>query len=138
MKNTFLMLLLFVATITFAQKADDIVGKYHLPNALDVEIYKVGDTYNGKIIALNNYEDGVIRDIKNSDKSKRNDLLLGKEILTNLEFDNEGKQWVNGDMYGPGKGIMVNLKVTEIKTDEITVVGSKYFFWRTLQWKKLK
>jgi len=130
------LFILFFTTTIFAQQADDIVGKYHLPNDLDVEIFKDGKTYSGKIIALNNYPE--TRDIKNSDKSKRDDLLLGKVIITKLKFNSNEKEWENGKMYGPDKGITVNLEVTEFNDNEITIVGSKFVFWKTMKWKKIK
>ena len=130
--------ILFSLGILSAQQADDIIGKYHLPNELDIEIYKVGDKYEGKIIALNDYLDGETKDFKNPDKSKRNDFLVGKVIINDLEFDTDDREWVNATMYGPQKGIELNLKVTEMKENEIEVVGSKYFFWRTLTWQKIK
>ena len=130
------LFILFFTTTIFAQQADDIVGKYHLPNDLDVEIFKDGKTYSGKIIALNNYPE--TRDIKNSDKSKRDDLLLGKIIITKLKFNSNEKEWENGKMYGPDKGITVNLEVTEFNDNEITIVGSKFVFWKTMKWKKIK
>ena len=33
-------LIVFFTTYTFAQQADEIIGKYHLPNKLDLEIFK--------------------------------------------------------------------------------------------------
>jgi len=130
-------ILLFYSTMTFAQKADDLIGTYHLPNKLDVKIFKVGENYHGKIIALNGFRDGQIVDYKNKDKSKRNDLLVGKVIITNLEFDAKNKKWINGKMYGPGKGIVFNLKINKIREKDIEVVGSKFFFWKTMDWEKI-
>lgn len=40
-------------------------------------------------------------------------------------------------MYGPEKGMTFNLKVTEMRDNEIVVVGSKYVFWKTLVWEKI-
>jgi len=122
---------------TFAQQADEIIGKYRLPNKLDIDIYKMEGKYFGKIIRLNGYEDGQTKDIKNPDKSKRDDNLLGKVIIKNLEFDEEEKEWINGTIYGPEKGMNLNLKITEIRKNEIVVVGSKYLFWKTLIWERL-
>jgi len=122
----------------FAQKGDDIVGKYRLPNGLDVEIYKNGNNYEGKIISLQDYKEEESKDVHNPDKSKRDEPLMNKVIIRELEFDNDEKEWNNGTMYGPDKGMYVNLKVTEIRDDEIEVVGSKYLFSKTLIWKKLK
>jgi len=136
MKNTYLILLLLVSTTLFAQQADDIIGKYSLPNSLDLEIFKDGSKYSGKIIALNDYPE--TKDIKNSDKSKRDDLLLGKVIITNLKFDKDEKKWKKGKMYGPDKGITLNLEITKYNKDEITIVGSKFVFWKTMKWKKIK
>jgi hypothetical protein len=132
-----MFLLMFTAGVLFAQNADDIIGKYRLPNGMDIEIYKNGDVYDGKIIALHNYEEGETKDVNNPDKSKRDEPLVGKEIIHGLKFDKDDKQWVDGTMYGPEKGIVLNLKVTEMHDDEIVVTGSKYLFWKTLRWKKL-
>jgi hypothetical protein len=128
---------LFISTLSNAQKADDIIGKYRLPNGLDVEIFKAGTSYSGKIIVLNNYEDGETKDVKNPDKAKRNDPLVGKIILQNLKFNPEDNTWIEGNLYGAEKGIFLNLKVAEMKEKEITVIGSKYFFHKTLVWKKI-
>ena len=133
-----IVILIFSTSVVFAQQTDDVIGKYRLPNNLDVEIFKgTSNKYFGKIIALNGYEDGETKDFKNPDKLKRNELLLGKVIIENIEFDKEEKQWINGSMYGPEKGMVFNLKITEVRNNEIEIVGSKYFFRRTLEWKKL-
>ncbi len=137
MKLKILFAILFSANLLFAQNADDIIGKYHLPNKLDIEIVKYKGKYYGRIIALNGYENGQTKDYKNPDKSKRDDLLLNKVIIGSLEFDKEEKEWINGKMYGPEKGMIFNLKITEIRDNEIEVVGSKYLFWRTMVWEKL-
>ena len=129
------LLLCFSILNSYAQNADDIIGKYNLPNKIDVQIFKQNGKYFGKIIKLNGFEDGQKKDINNPDKSKREDLLLGKIIISNLVFDSQKKQWVNGTMYGAEKGMVFNLKITEIRDNEIEVVGSKYFFWKTLIWK---
>lgn len=132
-----LSLAILITTLTFGQQADEIIGKYRLPNKLDVEIFKSNGKYFGKIIALNGYENGQVKDFKNPDKSKRNDPLLGKVIIEGLEFDNNKNVWINGSMYGPEKGMVFNLKITEIRKKEIEVVGSKYFMWKTLKWIKI-
>ena len=137
MKNIIFIIIVFISASVFAQKADDIIGKYHLPNKLDVQIYKVGSKYNGKIIALNGFENGQTTDINNDDEKLRNKPLIGMVIIKGLEFDSDDKEWVNGKMYGPEKGMFFNLKITEMRKDEIEVVGSKYFFWHTFIWKKI-
>ncbi len=132
------ILIFFFASLTFAQKADYIIGKYHLPNNLDIRIYKTkSGKYFGKVIALNGFEDGQTKDIKNSDKSKRNDLLIGKVIIKNLEYDTDEKEWTNGTIYGIEKGLTLNFEITKVGEKEITVVASKLVFWKTLVWKRI-
>ena len=135
-KLTIALLFLFTG-FSFAQNADAIIGKYLLPNDLEVELFKQDGKYFGKIVGLNNYRNGETKDTKNWDSSKRNDPLLGKLIIKNLEFDAEEKIWVNGDMYGPDKGIQVNLEITEVKENDIVIVGSKFIMHKTMAWKKI-
>jgi len=139
MRNIILIILIiFTTNYTYGQKPDDVIGKYHLPNKLNVEIYKVGENkYNGRIIALNGFENGQTTDINNDDESKKKTPLLKMEIIKGLEYDSEERQWINGEMYGAEKGMVFNLKITEVRNKEIEVVGSKYLFWKTLEWKKI-
>lgn len=129
--------IVFISAITFAQKENDIIGKYRLPNNLDIEIFKNDGKYYGKIIGFENFYEGQKNDINNPDASKQNNPLMGMVIIWGLEFDRHKKQWVDGKMYGPEKGMVFNLKVTGIDKNEITVVGSKYIFWKTLKWRKI-
>ena len=138
LKLTLTISLIFLLTsVSFAQQNDKIIGKYHLPNQLDIEIFKNNGKYYGKIIALNGFENGQTKDINNPDKSKHNKQLIGKLIIKNLEYKPEKKEWTNGSIYSPEKGMQLNLKITEVRENDIVVVGSKYFFWKTLVWKRL-
>ncbi len=130
-------IILFVSNFAIAQNADDIIGKYRLPNNLDVEIFKTNDTYSGKIIALNGFQNGQTKDVKNPDRSEQKKDLVGKVIIKKLSFDKESKQWLYGEMYGPEKGMIFNLKVNSINKKGIEVVGSKFLFWKTLFWNKI-
>ena len=124
-------------SVLLAQQADIIVGKYRLPNKLDVEIFETNGKYFGKIIALNGFEDGQLKDINNPDRSQRNDPLLGKLIIKDLEYDKDEKKWVNGSMYGAEKGMYFNMLITEVRENEISVVGSKFIMRKSLEWKKI-
>lgn len=131
-----LLFILFAFHIN-AQMADDIIGEYHLPNNLDVDIFKQGEKYFGRIIRLNNFENGQKTDINNSDKWRQNDSLLGKVIIKNLEFDAKEKQWKRGRIYGAEKGLVLDFKITVIRKNEIEVIGSRFFFWKTLIWENI-
>ena len=135
--NFIISIVVFITSNTLAQQADELIGKYHLPNDLDVEIFKNDGKYFGKIIALNNFKDGQTTDVNNPEESEQNEALIGKVIIKNLEYNSEKEQWLNGSMYGPEKGMVFNLKITEMREKEIEVVGSKYIMWRTLQWEKI-
>ncbi|MCF7825617.1 MAG: DUF2147 domain-containing protein [Candidatus Marinimicrobia bacterium] len=139
MNNTKLTILTFsiITTLMTAQEADKLIGKYRLPNQLEVELYKVDDKYFGKIIGFDNLDDESQLDINNPDKALRGEPLLGKIIIENLSYDQTKNEWVNGSMYGPEKGLIFNLRITDIRENEIEVVGSKYFLWKTLVWQKL-
>ncbi|MCF7921280.1 MAG: DUF2147 domain-containing protein [Candidatus Marinimicrobia bacterium] len=139
MNNTKLIILTFsiITTLMTAQEADKLIGKYRLPNQLEVELYKVDDKYFGKIIGFDNLDDESQLDINNPDKALRGEPLLGKIIIENLSYDQTKNEWVNGSMYGPEKGLIFNLRITDIRENEIEVVGSKYFLWKTLVWQKL-
>lgn len=117
--------------------ADKIIGEYRMPNDLDIKIFKSrDDSYQGKIIALNGFNEGQRIDINNPDKGKKMDSLLGKIILKGLQFESERKEWTGGRMYSPEKGMEVRLKVIENNTQSITVVASKYLFSKTLDWER--
>lgn len=129
--------LLLVTSLTWAQAGDAIIGKYHLPNQLDIEIFESDGKYVGKIIDLEGFNDGQQKDVHNPDKSKQEDLLLGKRIIENLHYDESENQWVGGSMYGPEKGLVFNLRISAVRADEIEVVASKFLFWKTLTWETL-
>ncbi len=131
------MVFSLITTAGFSQQADDIIGKYRLPNKLDIEIFKTDNRYFGKIIALNGYENGQTTDLKNPEKAKKKNLLVGMIIIKNLRYDDNEKKWLDGKMYGPEKGMFFNLKIVKVKNNSLTAVGSKYFFWHTTEWKSI-
>lgn len=127
-----------ITSASYAQEADAIVGKYKLPNKLDIKIYKHKNKFYGKIIALNGFNDGQTKDINNPDESKQNNPLLGKIIIRGLEYDKEAKQWIDGSIYPPEKAIKVNLKIKLKGKNTIEAEVSKFLFWKTMEWKKIK
>ena len=130
-------LFIIFTSILFAQQADIIIGKYNLPNKLDIEIFENNGKYFGKIIALNGFENGQLMDINNPDRSHRTDPLLGKLIIKDLEYDKVEKKWINGSMYGAEKGLYFNLLIAEVRANEIAVVGSKFIMRKSVEWKRL-
>ncbi|NOQ26343.1 MAG: DUF2147 domain-containing protein [Bacteroidales bacterium] len=138
--TTSLTILLFVTLISFKtsnDSADKIIGKWILPDNIKIEMYKENNKYFGKIIDISGFKNGQIRDIKNPDKNKQNDKLLGKIIISNLEYDPKLKKWINGTIYAPQKGIELNLKINYAKENELEAEASKLFFWKSIVWVKL-
>ncbi|HSH51070.1 MAG TPA: DUF2147 domain-containing protein [Bacteroidales bacterium] len=135
------VILLFTYTLvsfnTPYSKEDEIIGNWLLPDNLEVKIFKKNHKFYGKITDVQGFNDGQEKDIHNPDKSKRNDELLGKIIISGLKYDPDTEQWVNGTIYAPQKGFTLDLTI--IKTDGKTLEakGSKLFFNKTIIWKRL-
>lgn len=138
--STFAVLLIFLTLTAFESNynsADKIIGKWLLPDNIKIEIFKENNKYYGKIIDISGFNDGQTKDVKNPDKSRRDDELNGKIIISNLEYDSNLKQWINGTIYAPQKGIKLNLKINYAKETELEAEASKLFFWKSIIWKKI-
>lgn len=135
-----LLLLLVGVNILAANKdsGSSIEGRYRLPNELEIEIFLLEGKYVGKIVALNNFKDGQITDVKNPDKNERSKPLLGKIIIEGLTYDATAKLWNHGTMYAPEMGMKVNLKVSSVNESEAVAEGSKFLFHKTVRWKKVQ
>lgn len=141
--NHYTITTLLLAMTVFNTWANDklpgseIIGRYRLPNHLEIEIYQVEKGYEGKIVALNNFEDGQVKDANNRDKKERETPLLGKVIIENLTYDATSKQWNGGTIYAPEKGMTVNLKIKSINDSVAVAEASKFLFKKTLNWTKI-
>lgn len=88
--------------------ADDILGIWwNQEKTSKIEVFKKGDKYHGKIIWLKDeFEDGSTTkpnlDDKNPDASLQSRKVLGLEILTDLEWDDD--EWDDGEIYDPKSG----------------------------------
>lgn len=135
-----LFLLLVGVNLLAASKnsGNCIEGRYRLPNELEIEIFLLEGKYVGKIVALNNFNEGQINDEKNPDKSERKKPLLGKIIIEGLTYDATANNWMHGTMYAPEMGMKVNLKVSSVNESEAVAEGSKFLFHKTVRWKKVQ
>ncbi len=138
--TTSVVILLFLTLSSFKtidDSADKIIGKWILPDNIKIEIFKKNNKFYGKIIDLEGFNSGQTKDIKNPDKSLRNKELIGKIIISDLEYDSNLNQWINGTIYAPQKGIELNLKINYAKENELEAEASKLFFWKSIIWKKI-
>lgn len=136
-----LILLLFIICTSFnnpVNKADNIIGIWLLPDNLEIEIFKENNKYFGKITEVYGFKDGQEKDIHNPDQSKRNDELIGKIIISDLQYNSETEQWINGIIYAPQKGITLELTILEINGKMLEAKGSKLFFSKKIIWKRIQ
>lgn len=134
--------LLFLCASTVATFADDVLGKWILDDgSAIVEVYKSGDSYNGKIVWLlePTFPDGTpARDVLNPDKSLRSREIIGLNMLFNLKKQDD--KYVDGSIYDPSNGKTYHCTMI-VKEDVLSVRGSldkKGRFGRTMDWFRVK
>ena len=124
-----LLIFLAVTTLPFtglAQKKDKIEGLWlNEEKTAKVEIYRATDNkYWGKIVWLKEpLRDGKPKtDWKNSDKSKRNVLLMGLPLLRAFVKDGDNK-YDEGEIYDPKNGKTYSCTITYRNDNELGIRG---------------
>ena len=135
---SFILMLMPVAA-AFAQ---DVIGKWKLGDgSAVVEIYKSGDSFNGKIVWLEEPTDAAGKpsvDKNNPDKSLRTRPLMGLNLLSGLKKD--GGEYTGGTIYDPANGKTYNCSM-KVEGDVLKVRGSldkKGLLGRTMDWFRQK
>jgi len=107
-----------------------------------VEIYKCGDKYCGKLVWLRdpNYDDGTAKHDKNNpDESLQQRRILGLNILTDFEYD-EDLEWEDGEIYDPDNGklysCVINLDEDDHKILNVRGYVGISLFGRTDVWTR--
>lgn len=104
-------LLLATSTTAFAanHQASDIAGVWQTESGGYVQIYKQGETYDGKIVGSS---DGKSRyDKQNPDEAKKGRRLLGVNLLNDLQYEGDGS-YDGGHIYDPNNGKTYKAKAT--------------------------
>jgi uncharacterized protein (DUF2147 family) len=95
-------------TGVYSPKADAIVGVWMTEEKESkIEIYKKGNAYYGKIIWLKEPKTAAGKtktDINNPDASKRDQPILGLNLLSGLKWDASESEWNEGEVYDPKSG----------------------------------
>ena len=141
MKKIFITVI-FAMIPFIASYAQDVVGKWKLEDgSAIVEVYREGDSFNGKIVWLQNptESDGSpAKDGNNPDKSLRSRQLIGLNMLRGLK--KTGNEYSGGSIYDPGNGKTYNCSM-KVEGNVLKVRGSldkKGLLGRTMDWFRVK
>ena len=134
-------MILMLAPIA-AAFAQDVVGKWKLDDgSAIVEVYKSGDSVNGKIVWLQDptEPDGTPAvDNNNPDPKLRSRQLIGLNMLSGLK--KTGSEYTGGTIYDPGNGKTYNCSM-KVEGDVLKVRGSldkRGLLGRTMDWFRVK
>ena len=122
--------------------AQDVVGRWKLDDgSAIVEVYKSGDSFNGKIVWLQDptEPDGTPAvDNNNPDPKLRSRQLIGLNMLSGLK--KTGSEYTGGSIYDPGNGKTYNCSM-KVEGDVLKVRGSldkRGLIGRTMDWFRVK
>ena len=132
MRHLFLTILfLNFSTMLFLQsKSDDIIGTWYSPAKQgDVQIFKSGESYSGKLVYLKHSVDKngkPVLDVNNPDKEKRKMPLVGILLLRDITYDAKKNSW-KGKLYDYDgkKGNTYSSYLTITKNGNLNIKG----FW---------
>jgi len=119
-----LVVLLFFATTSWAQKLSPLGVWTNEEGKARFEIYKCGDKLCGKIISLKepNRNGKPKMDDNNPEKSLRNRPLLGLEFLKGFDYEGNNK-WDDGTIYDPESGKTYSCYMKMLGKDKMEVKG---------------
>ncbi len=132
MKNLIFLSLIMTTCVekSFSQNnSDQIVGRWmSLENNLQVEIFKVGDSYSGKVVWIDDSDDksrpmNTRFDFRNPDETLRQRKIIGLVVMHGLIYNNSNNAWENGKIYDPHVGKYWNAKVSFLKSGLLKVHG---------------
>ncbi len=128
----------FLNNIQAQEPSDKIVGTWlNEDKTSKIEIYKVANSYSGKIVWISELEKNPKQQPKDKNNPKRelrNRNLLGIDIITGLQYS--AGTWIKGTIYTPKKGMYANCKVELLSNGQLKVIGSKSGFTRTQIWTR--
>ncbi|MDQ6844244.1 MAG: DUF2147 domain-containing protein [Bacteroidota bacterium] len=130
-KLFFLSLISVTYTVNVASKnnADDIMGRWiNTENNLEVEIYKTGQEYRGKVIWIDDSDDknrpmNGRCDWKNPDEALRKQKIIGLVVMYGLIYNEQHNNWQGGRIYDPSSGKDWNAKASITRDGYLKVRG---------------
>ena len=143
MKTSLFTLFIFIFSLqASAQSANDIVGRWQSAHGNgQIQIYKRGDLYFGKIAWLNqpNDESGKPKlDVNNPSKQEQSKPILGLETLKEFKYKGDGI-WTNGKIYDPKTGNTYNCQITLPEKNKLNIRAyfGLNFLGKTETWTKV-
>jgi uncharacterized protein (DUF2147 family) len=147
-KLSLFLFLLLCAGKSFSQTTgDEIIGTWwNQERDGQIEIYKSGATYAGKLTWMKNQNDPttgkLLLDKKNPDRKLRSKPLLGSDLMYGFAFSKEDKEWSNGKIYDgrKGKTYKCRIKINPDQTLKVTgYIGASWMgLGETNVWTKIK
>jgi uncharacterized protein (DUF2147 family) len=141
MKKIFLSMVMMTLAAA-AVSAQDVIGKWKLDDgSAIVEVYRSGDSFNGKIVWLEKptEDDGSPAvDSNNPDKALQSRPIMGLNMLHGLK--QKGGEYSGGSIYDPGNGKTYNCSM-KVEGDVLKVRGSldkRGLLGRTMDWFRVK
>ena len=141
MKKIFLSMIMMTLAAA-AVSAQDVIGKWKLEDgSAIVEVYRSGDSFNGKIVWLEKptEDDGSPAvDSNNPDKALQSRPIMGLNMLHGLK--QKGGEYSGGSIYDPGNGKTYNCSM-KVEGDVLKVRGSldkRGLLGRTMDWFRVK
>ena len=98
------------AQAIYAQGQNDILGRWiSTKKNVIIDVYKVSNQFKAKVLWFNDTDDlsrpmKTRLDINNPNKSLRNQLILGMDVLEGLTYNPEKHRWEKGKIYDPSSG----------------------------------
>ena len=118
------LVILFLYFQAPAQSANDVLGRWQSSHGNgQIQIYKRGDLYFGKIAWLSSPKDEsgqLKRDVNNPSKPEQSKPILGLEILKDFTYKAEGL-WANGKLYDPKTGNTYNCQMTLPEKNKLNI-----------------
>ena len=140
--------LLFTGSAMANTEGDELLGFWFTENdKATVEVYRQGDAYFGKIVALKEplypegHESGLAGkpkvDRNNPDVSKQGQRIIGLKILRDFAYLGDNK-WQKGKIYDAenGKDYDCNIKFTDDNSIAVRGYVGLALFGRTTEWRR--
>ena len=143
MKNVLIHLILLVLLLpaTYAQSPNNLTrGTWaNEDHTIHVKFTQKGKSYSAQLVWMvqpNNENGNPKQDVNNPEKGLRNRPVLGIPIIWGLEL--KDKQWIDGTIYSPKKGILAKCQLEMPDTNTLVLKISKGIFSATKTWKRIK